>query len=119
MHSLEPSHFDEIKKTIQDEVLEKKWATKAGLTLKAKALSFKLRNVLTNISVAAKVTKARTASTRASMDVSRVTTTGGQMGSHLFGRGRERAVTMVPFQSQAASATPTPLSQALKKLVTK
>ena len=56
MQSLDSSHFDEIKKTIQDEALEKKWATKQECTLKAEALSFKLGNVLTSILVAAKLT---------------------------------------------------------------
>ena len=61
VQSLEPSCFDEIQKMMKEEVLGKKCMTKQGHALKAKSLSFKLRNVLTSISVQAKLRKARTA----------------------------------------------------------
>ena len=113
MESLSHSFYDEIQKTLRQEVLDKKWATKDGRTLQAKPLAFKLRNVLNSLTVAATEKRARLTQGKSPMDVSGVTATGSQMGSQQTGRSRGKA--LVPSQSRGASATPTPLSPAKKK----
>ncbi|KAG0573035.1 hypothetical protein KC19_VG143100 [Ceratodon purpureus] len=113
MESLSNSPYDEIVTTIRQEVLDRKWATKDGRTLQAISLAFKLRNVVSSLTLAATEAKVRLTLGKSYIDVSGVTATGSQMGSQQTGRSRGRAI--VPSQSWGASATPTPLSPLKKK----
>ena len=113
MESLSSSCFDEIEKTLRQEVIDKKWATKDGRTLQAKSLAWKLKNVVSSLTLAAMEAKAKIALGKSHIDVSGVRATGSQMGSQQTRRSRGRAI--VPSQSRAASATPSPLSPAKRK----
>ena len=57
--SLQGSIFDDIVKTLEEEIIEKKWQTKKGEPLKAKPLAKKLWNIVGAMGIAAAVEKVK------------------------------------------------------------
>jgi hypothetical protein len=113
MESLSNSPYDEIETTMRQEVLDRKWATKDGRTLPAKSLAWKLRNVVSTLTLRATEAKVKHNLGKSHIDVSGVTATGSRMGSQQTGRSKGKAI--MPSQSRGTSATPTPLSPLKKK----
>ena len=93
--SLLQSIFDDIVKTLEEEIIEKKWQTKKGKALKAKPLAKKLRNIVGAMGITAVVEKAKV--TRRSKEPidSRVTATRSQV--------HNQASTWVQFGVQIGS----------------
>ena len=56
--------FDDIVKTLEQEIIAKKWQTKKGEALKAKPLAKKLRNIVGAMGIAAAVEKAKVTTCR-------------------------------------------------------
>ncbi|KAG0597317.1 hypothetical protein M758_UG327900, partial [Ceratodon purpureus] len=117
MESLSNSPYDEIMTTMRQEVLDRKWAIKDGQTLPAKSIAWKLRNVVSTLTLRATGAKVKQNLGKFHIDVSGGTATGSQMGSQMGSQqtGRCRGRAIVPSQSRGASATPTPLSPLKKK----
>ena len=57
--SLQGSILDNIEKTLEEDIIQKKWQTKKGNVLKAKPLAKKLRNIVGGIGVVTGVKKAK------------------------------------------------------------
>ena len=57
--SFQRSNFDDIVKTPEEEIIEKKWQTKKGEALKAKPLAKKLWNIVDAMDIAAAMEKAK------------------------------------------------------------
>ena len=107
--SLQASSFDDVVKALEEEIIENKWQTKKGEALKAKPLAKKLRNVVSALSVAAVVAKAKISKPRKGPLASGVTGTGSQVHSQAsiqvqtgVQRANQRNVQKFP----AASASP-------------
>ena len=79
--SLQGLNFNDIVKTLEEEIIEKKWQTKKGEALKAKPLAKKLQNIVGAMGVLAAVEKAKVTRPRKGPLYSRVTGTGSQMHS--------------------------------------
>lgn len=87
LDSLDASNFDEIKSTLKSDILEGKWKTKQGGPLKAKPLSFKLRNIINSMIQAAIAAKAKTVPHRAGVvEGSGLTATGSPVQSRTSNR---------------------------------
>ena len=76
--SLQGSNFDNIVKTLEEEIIEKKWQTKKDEALKAKPLAKKLRNIVAVMGVVAAVEKAKVTRPRK-----------GPLGSGVMGTGSQ------------------------------
>ena len=81
--SLQGSNFDNIVKTLEKEIIEKKWQTKKGKALKAKPLAKKLWNIVGAMGIAVAVEKANVTRPRNGPIGSEVTGTGSQVQKKL------------------------------------
>lgn len=79
--SLEASNFNEIKSILNNEVTKGQWKTRNGHALKAKSLSYKLRNVVLAIAGAALAAKTRITPLCPALEGSGLTAAGSQPAS--------------------------------------
>ena len=77
--SLQGLIFDNIVKTLEEEIIEKKWQTKKGEALKAKPLAKKLQNIVGVMGVAAAIKKEKVTTRRKGPIGSEVTATESQV----------------------------------------
>lgn len=116
--SLLASHFDDIVRTIEEEISERKWMTAKGEALRAKPLAKKLRSIVSAMEVATVVQKSKSTSTRRRGDASAVTGTGSQVHSQASARPRSSAPTpsrSTPRITRSATATPSTRHSPAKK----